>query len=324
MTQFRKNDYPIPDALNATILFVVLTGIILSLLYLGTNEKIDFVFILVTLAYPLLFICNYSLIHEACHNNLNSNESVNYALGRIATIFFPMPFSILHKTHIGHHLRNRTDHETFDLYLREESLFKKRIYWYSLLLGFHYIYMVTISLAIVIIPDKVVERIAKSNEFYAPFASVLSDKKNLLRIRLESLVIIVTIYLAVNFLSITQLMPALFLAVVFWSSNQYLPHFHTNRDIIEGACNLSGVGPLGLILLHREYDLVHHRYPEMPWVYLPRYHDNNEKRTNYFKQWFRQWKGPILTNEKSAGPITIEQLKNKLLERRKNNFVYQV
>jgi hypothetical protein len=34
---------------------------------------------------------------------------------------FPMPFSMFRLTHQGHHLRNRTDHEMFDLYYPTDS-----------------------------------------------------------------------------------------------------------------------------------------------------------------------------------------------------------
>jgi hypothetical protein len=46
------------------------------------------------------------------------------------------------------------------------------------------------------------------------------------------------------------------------------------------------------ILLHGEWDLNHHRHPEVPWYFLPRLSPPDEPRMSYMRQYFRQWQGP--------------------------------
>ena len=61
---------------------------------------------------------------------------VNYVLGILAGMLFPMPFSMMCVTHQGHHLRNRTDHEMFDLYYPTDNRFIRFVQWYGILCGF--------------------------------------------------------------------------------------------------------------------------------------------------------------------------------------------
>src|SRR6478752_6098788 len=59
----------------------------------------------------------------------------NYLLGLIAGFFFPVPLSLVRITHQGHHLRNRTDFELFDLYYPTDSKFVRFVQWYGILCG---------------------------------------------------------------------------------------------------------------------------------------------------------------------------------------------
>ena len=42
-------------------------------------------------------------------------------------------------------------------------------------------------------------------------------------------------------------------------------HAFSRRDVIEGAWNLKHWPFMSYLLLHGEYDLNHHRRPEVPW-----------------------------------------------------------
>ena len=49
---------------------------------------------------------------------------------------------------------------------------------------------------------------------------------------------------------------------------------------------------MSLILLHSEWDLNHHRHPEVSWYYLPRVAGSADERVSYIEQYWRQWLGP--------------------------------
>ena len=80
-------------------------------------------------------LTNYALLHEATHGNLQSRQGLNHLLGFLAGVLFPVPFSVVRITHQGHHLRNRTDFEMFDLYYETDYRIIRYAQWYSILCG---------------------------------------------------------------------------------------------------------------------------------------------------------------------------------------------
>jgi fatty acid desaturase len=60
------------------------------------------------------------------------------------------------------------------------------------------------------------------------------------------------------------------------------------------------------LLMHGEYDLNHHRRPDVPWIYLPRFGRPSDPRPSYWKQYFRQWLGPQRCSE--PAPESIAEL----------------
>ena len=106
---------PIPDRLNLALVGIVLT-LAVALLWLGSRVEAGWAVLAVGVAFSYVLLTNYALLHEATHNNLHSRKRVNYSLGVLTGLLFPVPFRMVHTTHQGHHLRNRTDFEMFDLY----------------------------------------------------------------------------------------------------------------------------------------------------------------------------------------------------------------
>src|SRR5262245_29225134 len=108
-------DLPIPNLLN---LFIVagVVGAAIGLMLLGSHVGSWWAVLGVGVVFSYVLLTNYGLLHEAVHENLNSDPRVNYVLGVVTGALFPVPFSLIHTTHQGHHLRNRTDFEMFDLY----------------------------------------------------------------------------------------------------------------------------------------------------------------------------------------------------------------
>jgi len=84
---------------------------------------------------------------------------------------------------------------------------------------------------------------------------------------------------------------------VNWSTRQYVGHAFTPRDVIEGAWNLRHNRLMTWVLLHGEWDLNHHRRPDVSWYYLPGLSPPDEARASYGKQYWRLWLGPRANTE---------------------------
>jgi fatty acid desaturase len=77
-----------------------------------------------------------------------------------------------------------------------------------------------------------------------------------------------------------------------WSTRQYIGHAFSSRDVVEGAWNLRHSRVMSWLLLHGEWDLNHHRRPDVSWYYLPRLSPASEPRPSYVRQYWRMWLGP--------------------------------
>src|SRR5207247_504785 len=130
----RSTDMPIPNRLNVALTIVVF-GSAVFFLWLGSRVQHFAAVLGVGVAFSYLLLTNYALLHEAAHENLHSSPRWNRILGTVCGLLFPCPFSLIRVTHQGHHLRNRTDYEMFDLYYPHDSRFLRFAQWYSILCG---------------------------------------------------------------------------------------------------------------------------------------------------------------------------------------------
>ena len=108
-------DFPVPDGLNrrlAALSFVAATG----LLWLGSRRPEWWWAFGCGIPFSYVMLLVYALMHQGMHDSLQSDPGNNYRLGVFVSLLFPAPFSMVWTTHQGHHMRNRTDHEMFDLY----------------------------------------------------------------------------------------------------------------------------------------------------------------------------------------------------------------
>ena len=128
---------PVPNRLNLALVAIVFI-LALALLWLASWLESWWAIISVGILFSYVLLTNYALLHEATHNNLHSNSRVNAWLGVLTGLLFPIPFSMIRITHQGHHLRNRTDFEMFDLYYDTDSKFIRFAQWYSILCGLFY------------------------------------------------------------------------------------------------------------------------------------------------------------------------------------------
>ena len=72
---------------------------------------------------PIVLLTNpfWSLIHEAIHDLLHANKSVNLFIGRSLAVLFGSPFRILRVSHLLHHKLNRMPVEGTEFYDRDKG-----------------------------------------------------------------------------------------------------------------------------------------------------------------------------------------------------------
>jgi fatty acid desaturase len=303
---------PVPARLNIAITVAVVVSAV-GLLWLGSHVEARYAVLAVGVAFSYVMLTDYALLHEASHGNLHPDSRVNYRLGFITGAFFPMPFSLIRSTHQGHHLRNRTDFEMFDLYYPTDNRFLKYGQWYSILCGLFWPVVPLGAVLFAVCPAVLrtrAFRIARSSSY------ILGDvRRAQVRAIRGEVLLIAAMFAALAWLFELQLVNTLVLYTCFsinWSTRQYVGHAFTRRDVIEGAWNLRHNSIMTWVLLHGEYDLNHHRRPDVPWYYLRRLSPAGERRPSYVRHYWRQWLGPRPATEPApeslqALPLSIHQ-----------------
>lgn len=304
-----RGDTPIANGLN-TLLVLAVAGLEMFLLGLATWLDNWYCTVGLGLAFSYIMLTNYALMHEAMHLNLNDNYQRNYVLGVISAMFFPVSFTLVQVTHQGHHYRNRTDAEIFDQYYPGAwNRFVKTCQWYATLIGIFYLLVVLTSVAIAIIPgvtrNKLVAGKAIGNGNLADLT-----KADLRRIRGEMVLTLLFWVSVVWWLELNLwFMLAMYgMAGANWSTRQYIAHAFSERHVIDGAFNLRHNWLMSKILLNGEWDLNHHRHPEIPWTYLPRVPIDHRERPGYVKHYLRMWLGPVEVTDPEPDMWNTEQM----------------
>jgi fatty acid desaturase len=254
-------------------------------------------------AFSFLFLPLYSLLHEAEHRVFHANPRVNEGFGLLLAAFFPGPFTFLRACHLGHHRRNRSDAEMFDLYYPDDDLTRKRVIFYGLYLGGFWL-LVPLAMALVLVaPGMLRSQMVKDPSAVAMVEGIPAGFMR--RIRWECLGILL---LHVGLVLALDLSPARYLLLyalygLNWSAQQYVTHAHSPRHVLEGAHNLRAHPVYESLLLHFNWHLAHHQHPRVPWLYLPRYDDASRVRPGYLTSFLRFWRGPVPV-EREAAAIT--------------------
>ena len=286
--------WKIPDKLNLLLSFAVAT-LALFWLWLG-NQYVDHpvVLLLLGVGYSYLMLTNYSLMHEAAHDKLHSNGNINYLLGMFISFFFPMSITLLRNTHSKHHTQNRSEKELFDAYTEDDSRTKKFIQWYAILLGFFWFYPVMGSVVLALFSPEKVQKWFLDDKPGRAYAANFSAKE-IRNMRVELGVFVLFLGLVLYLLDIQPLVLLIYYAcfAINWSTRQFIEHAYTKLHLTEGALNLKHFPWMSSLLLHRELDLNHHRFPDVPWNYLPKLLASDEVQIHYLKQYARLWRGPL-------------------------------
>lgn len=294
-------EMPVPNGLNRLLVAIDVIGAV-GLLWLGSHVTTWWAVLLVGVVFSYLMLLNYALLHEATHHNLQASPRANYVLGVITGILFLAPFSMIRVTHQGHHQRNRTDAEIFDLYYPHDSFFWKCVQWYATLTGLFWPCIPVCAVLFAVVPRTIGMRL-----FSGPPLGNANVKdigpSALRRIRWE-LILTACCFAGLYWALSLRITPTFLLYACFsfnWSTRQYIGHAFSQRDIIEGAWNLRHNRLMSMLLLHGEWDLNHHRYPEVSWYYLPDLAGDPGERPNYVRHYLAQWRGP-----QPAGPRPLE------------------
>src|SRR5262245_38531881 len=231
-------DMPIPVRLNLALVALA-SSLAVFLLWLGSHVERWYAGLGVGVAFSYLLLTDYALLHEATHHNLHPDPRWNRALGVLTGLLFPVPFSMIWTTHQGHHLRNRTDHEMFDLYYSSDDRLVKYAQWYSILCGLFWPVIPLGALVTAVWPGLLrlrPFRRARSSSY------LLGDihSSDVWAIRGE-VALIIAFFAGMAYLLELRWVPTLVLYACFavnWSTRQYIGHAFSHRHVIDGAWNL--------------------------------------------------------------------------------------
>ena len=287
--------YRIPARLN---LWIAATQLMLMLGLLWAAGQVTHWSAVLALAvgYGITMNSAYAMLHEAEHGILHPSRRVNDMVGTVLALFFPAPFHLIRQSHLGHHVRNRSDDEAFDLYFENENRFLKCIQLYGTLTGLFWVLIYVTNIFVLLSPSLTLP--ARINRTTEAFLESLNPRYHRL-IQLEALAVIA---LHVGLVWAWHIPLAHYAAVMFgfgftWSAMQYVHHYGTTRDVLNGACNLRTFRLLDLVWLNHNWHLNHHAQPTVPWIYLPLLYETTEDRRNLLSAYLHMWRGPRLATE---------------------------
>jgi fatty acid desaturase len=288
--------YPIPTKLNLAILTLQVVGFG-AIVFATAMSSRWWQLLGLSIVFAILGNSIYSIIHEAEHGMLHPNRKLNDLLGMSMAILFPAPFHLIRQGHLGHHRRNRSDDEAFDLYFDGDRPWLKWLILYGILTGFYWMLVVLSNVAVLIVPFLFKRRFFEFDRPSAAFMDALNPRVFWL-IQVEA---VVTILFHGAILYCFPI-PFLHYAIVYfgfgfsWSAMQYVHHFGTERDVLNGARNLRFFRWIDAVWLYHNWHLIHHQRPNIPWIYLPGLsQEHPTTRDSLVWHYVRMWRGPRYT-----------------------------
>ena len=245
----------------------------------------------------------YSVIHEAEHGMLLESRWWNDWVGAGMALLFPAPYHLIRQGHLGHHRRNRSDDEAFDLYFEGDWVWLKWLILYGIITGFYWMLVVLSNVAVLIVPYLFKARYVEFDRPSAAFMEALNPRYFWL-IQIEA---IAAIALHLGIMWLLDISWLNYFCVYFgfgfsWSAMQYVHHFGTERDVLAGSRNLRFLSWIDWIWLHHNYHLTHHCRPLVPWLYLPQITPASSPRESLVRHYFKMWRGPRkATRKKGSG-----------------------
>lgn len=290
-----RQKYPIPEISNVLILVLAFPGLWL-LLWCASHLDLAWA-LLAAFLFAHLNHTVFSLLHESVHGLFSSNPRRNAFFGNLCAAAFPTSLHLQTIAHLGHHKRNRTDHDLYEYYLPGESRTRRNLHLYSgNLLGFYWFVIPESTLLYLFAPWIYTSRWFIQGPARAlGFESYVNDiaKENKLRIWLQCLWAFsyqVAVFLLLDLNWFGWLLCHYFFAL-HWSALQYVDHAYSARDVKNGAWNLKVSKPARLVALNYHYHKVHHQHPQLPWIHLPKLVNREEKQPSFWEIYLRLWRG---------------------------------
>ena len=287
--------YPIPDGRNLALMLMLLP---ITWLLLWMSSHLAWGWALVA-AFLFAHFNNtaFSFLHEAVHGILSRKQVVNEIFGVIIAALFPTSFRLQQIAHLGHHRRNRTDKDLYDYYLPGQSRWQRNFQLYAgNLMGLYWLCIPLSNLIFLLTPwlyksRWFIEGPARFLGFEAYIREIASH--GIWRIWLECLWALtyqVAIWSALD-LNWSGWLLCYGAFALHWSALQYVDHAWSARDVTEGAWNLKVSKPALWLALNYHCHLTHHRYPQLPWLYLPRLSQDDSGQPGFWKIYFSLWRG---------------------------------
>lgn len=303
-------NYKVPTGLNIFIQIIAST-VVMGSLYLVSHQSSWILKFIFAIPFILANHTLFSLLHESTHRCYSKNTLINDIGGNFAAFFFPTAMVFQRICHLGHHLRNRTDCEMFDMYYPEDNKLLKFTQYYCILTGFYWISIPFGCFMYMIAPASYnifvwMNKKSKSTDAAMMIPFINHPQKT--RMRLEMLATFTFQFLMFKFLDlnfISYFFAYWFFGVV-WGGLQYADHAWTERDIRNGAWNLKVWAPIQAIYLNYHLHKVHHQHPQLPWTALPQYENKNDPKPSFLKIYIEMWKGPRPVNAPAPKPIDDE------------------
>lgn len=211
----------------------------------------------------------FSLMHECFHGHGHSIAGLNRLIGIITGTIFGVAYTLFRVNHEGHHVRNRSPAEIAEYILPEENALRKIFAYYFAILGGIWAGSLFATLVLPFVPYRYAHafnRPAKSmNGYSLSFAQF--SRKDWVSLRLEALVGVLMWSAAILLLGWDlKVLIVVYAAFAFtWSSLQWVYHMRTPLDRIEGAYDLRAPRLVRALFLNFNYNLTHHRRPDVRW-----------------------------------------------------------
>jgi len=298
-----------PGLLNLLILGTA-TVVSLSCLVLASRTESWWVVAAAALVFSYSNNTLFSLLHEAVHLNLHSNRKINDLAGQFAAMMFPTGFVFQRAFHLGHHQRNRTDVEMFEMYYQGDNRWLKYGQLYTVLLGFYWTAAPLAGLLYLFFPGLLNSKVLRSDHpdiQHMSADAMLSGLKSVPKRRCYLELLLTLVFQVFLFTNLgVHFLPWLLCYWFFainWGALQYADHAWSRRDIRNGAWNLKVNKLVHHIFLAYHHHKAHHQYPQVPWIHLHKFVDFKEERPTHLSVWLKMWKGPTLASEPSPNPL---------------------
>jgi len=245
------------------------------------------------------------LIHESFHGNLFQSKAANEIAGRTLSVFFGSPWLVVRFGHLMHHAYNRSVMDRPDRCEQGKLISTCRALFYFRLFGGLYLVELVIPLIFFlpreILPD-ILRRVVKSHDedsraILRSAIKQLTEERAVRRIRVDAMGFYALLFLS-TFLygrSAWVLAGIICIRAFIISFADNLPHYGTPVDDNLFAKDLSLPRQIRFLLLNFNIHGLHHRYPSIPWIWLPVVFVQEQRKFNdtWFHAGILQLKGPI-------------------------------